>query len=90
MSNDETAKKIASKYRLDETSGSPRAWLESDIASALRTANLPPSGHVTMADGRVVRVLETAIHIDGVTWGLKPGQTMLIVEAAESARGASQ
>ena len=38
--------------------------------------------------GNVRKVLEHAEYVGGVTWGLKPGQSMLILEAAEAARKA--
>ena len=38
--------------------------------------------------GNVRKVLEHAEYVDGVTWGLKPGQSMLILEAANAARKA--
>ena len=38
--------------------------------------------------GAVRKVLERTEYVDGVTWGLKPGESMLILEAANAARKA--
>ncbi len=61
-----------------------RDLLAADVVAAITEASKAPPGHVIDEVGTVQKVLERAGFVDGVTWGLKPGQEMVILEAALS------
>lgn len=68
------------------------AW--EDIAAALVEASAAPNGHIVTDDGVVRKVLRTvdigkwpSDAVDRVTDAMEPHGTVLILEAAEAARG---
>lgn len=69
----------------DESLGQLEYAITEAIVTALRAQEVPEG---CIRDDKQVdrKVLETAEFIDGVTWGLKRGQSMMILAAAESAR----